>query len=80
MKPRYAIVIALLIAAASAAAQVPSKTLALVNGEVITEVQVTTLAATELAALEAKKTQSSSTYERDRLVILHAALDSIIED
>ena len=80
MKPRYAVAIVLLAYAVSAAAQVPSKTLALVNGEAITESQVTTLAATELAALEAKKAQSPSTYERDRLVILHAALDSIIED
>jgi protein-disulfide isomerase len=80
MKPRYAIVVALLIFAGSAAAQAPSKTLALVNGEAITEAQVTTVAATELAALEAKKADSPATYERDKLVILHAALDFIIED
>jgi protein-disulfide isomerase len=83
MKPRYAIVIALLTIAVSANAQVPSvasRTLALVNGEAITEAQVTTVAASELTALESKKSESPATYERDKLVILHAALDSIIED
>jgi predicted DsbA family dithiol-disulfide isomerase len=80
MKPQYAIVIVLLTLVISASAQVPSKTLALVNGEAITEAQVTTLAATELAALDAKKAENPSTYERDKLVLMHAALDFIIED
>jgi predicted DsbA family dithiol-disulfide isomerase len=83
MKPRYAIVIALLTISVSATAQVPSvasRTLAIVNGEVITESQVTAIAASDLATLESKKAESPATYERDRLVILHAALDSIIED
>jgi protein-disulfide isomerase len=69
-----------LTAAVSVTAQVPSKSLALVNGEAITEAQVTAVAASDLAALEAKKAESPATYERDKLVILHAALDSIIED
>ncbi len=80
MKPRYVIAIAFLSLAASAAAQVTSRTFALVNGEAITESQVTMVAASELAALESKKAGSPATYERDKLVILHAALDSIIED
>ena len=80
MKPRYNIVLAILTIAVSATAQAPSKTLALVNGEAITEAQVTTVAATELATLESKKAVNPATYERDKLVILHAALDSIIED
>jgi len=80
MKPRYAISIAVLTIAVSVTAQVPSKTLALVNGEAITEAQVTTAAASDLATLESKKAESPATYERDKLVILHAALDSIIED
>jgi predicted DsbA family dithiol-disulfide isomerase len=69
-----------LTAAVSVTAQVPSKTLALVNGEAVMEAQVTAVAASDLAALEAKKAESPATYERDKLVILHAALDSIIED
>jgi Skp family chaperone for outer membrane proteins len=80
MKPRYIVVIAILIIAVSATAQAPPKTFALVNGESITEAQVTTVAASELAALESKKAVNPATYERDKLVILHAALDSIIED
>jgi len=80
MKPRYIIVIAILIIAVSATAQAPPKTFALVNGEAVTEAQVTTVAASELAALESKKAVNPATYERDKLVILHAALDSIIED
>jgi len=83
MKPRYAIVIALMSFAISAMAQVPSvasRTVALVNGEAITEAQVTAAAASDLATLESKKSESPGTYERDKLVIMHAALDSIIED
>ena len=82
MKPRYAIVIALMSFAISAMAQIPSasRTAALVNGEAITEAQVSAAAATDLATLEAKKAESPGTYERDKLVIMHAALDSIIED
>jgi protein-disulfide isomerase len=80
MKPRYVIVIALLSIAVSVTAQVPSKTFALVNGEPITEAQVTAAAASDLTTLESKKAESPATYERDKLVILHAALDSIIED
>jgi len=80
MKPRFAIAIAILTLAVLATAQVPSGTLAVVNGEAITEAQVTTIAASDLAALESKKAASPATYERDKLVILHKALDSIIED
>jgi protein-disulfide isomerase len=80
MKPRYAILIACLTIAVSVTGQVPSKTLALVNGEVITEAQVNAAAASDLAALESKKAESPTTYERDKLVILHEALDSLIED
>jgi predicted DsbA family dithiol-disulfide isomerase len=70
----------IILVAVSSSAQVTSRTLAIVNGEAITEAQVTAAAATELAALESKKAASPATYERDKLVILHAALDSIIED
>jgi predicted DsbA family dithiol-disulfide isomerase len=80
MKARYAIAIAFLTIAVSSNAQTSSRTLALVNGETITEAQVTTAAASDLATLESKKAESPATYERDKLVILHAALDTIIED
>lgn len=80
MKPRYVIEIAFLLLATSATAQVTSRTFALVNGEAITEAQVTTVAASDLATLESKKAASPATYDRDKLVILNKALDSIIED
>ena len=80
MKPLFIIVIAILTTAVSAKAQTPSKTLATVNGEAITEAQAMTTAAPELAALESKKAANPATYERDKLVIMHAALDSLIED
>jgi Skp family chaperone for outer membrane proteins len=61
-------------------AQATSKPFATVNGETITEAQVMKAAAADLAELEAKKAQSPATYDRDKLVILHNALDDIIED
>src|SRR5438045_1644071 len=64
----------------SVRAQTTSKTLATVNGEVINEDQVVKVAAADLATLESKKAQSPATYDRDKLVIMHKALDSIIED
>jgi protein-disulfide isomerase len=61
-------------------AQSTSKPLASVNGETISEEQVMRAAAADLAALDAKKASSPATYDRDRLVILHEALDGIIAD
>jgi len=80
MRSRPIIAIAILAISALAMGQVPPKTAAVVNGEVITEEQVMKIAAADLAALESKKAQSPATYDRDKLVILHKALDSIIED
>ena len=80
MTIRHVFAITLLAVTVSASAQVPSKTFALVNGEAITEAEVTALAAADLAALEAKKAASPATYERDKLLILHRAMGSIIED
>jgi len=80
MKPRYIVLLAFLSLAASAMAQGTTRTLALVNGEAITEAQVTTIAASDLATLESKKAENPASYERDKLVILHKALDAIIED
>jgi Skp family chaperone for outer membrane proteins len=61
-------------------AQTASKPYATVNGETITEEQVMRAAAADLKELEAKRAQNPSTYDRDKLVILHKALDGIIED
>jgi len=80
MTTRYFIAISFLLFATVASAQVTSGTFALVNGEVITEAQVKTAAAAELAALESKKAESPATYERDKLLILHRAMGAIIED
>lgn len=80
MKIRSLIAIAILISVVTTKAQAPSKTFAIVNGENITEAQVTALAAADLATLDSKKAANSATYDRDKLVVLHKALDSIIED
>jgi len=64
----------------SGSTQTTSKPFAVVNGETITEDQVMKAAAADLKELEAKKAQSPATYDRDKLVILHNALDDIIED
>jgi protein-disulfide isomerase len=61
-------------------AQTASKTLAVVNGENITEAQVNKAAAGELAKLEADRPPTDATYARARLEILWRALDSIIDD
>ena len=61
-------------------AQSTSKPFATVNGETITEDQVMRAAAADLTALEAKRSSSPTTYDRDRLVILHQAMSGIIED
>lgn len=75
-------VTAILACVITTAAQAPSasRTFATVNGETITEAQVNAVAATDLAQLESKKSASPATYDRDKLVILHKALDSIVED
>jgi protein-disulfide isomerase len=77
----FLLAIAFVVATAvSSQAQSTSKPLATVNGETITEDQVMRAAAADLAALEAKKSSSPATYDRDRLVILHQAMSGIIED
>jgi protein-disulfide isomerase len=57
-----------------------SKPAAMVNGEVITEEQVAKAAAGDLQKLEARRPQAEATYPRERLQIMHKALDSIVED
>lgn len=78
--PRILLVAGLLAAASLAAAQSTSKTLATVEGQVITEQQVLQAAAADLTRLDANKPQPQAAYNRARLEILWKALDSIIED
>src|SRR6185436_10671536 len=63
-----------------AVAQSNSKTLATVEGQVITEQQVLQSAAADLTKLDANKPQPQSAYDRARLEILWKALDSFIDD
>lgn len=81
MKMQRVLLVAILAAVCSlAAAQSASKTLATVEGQVITEQQVLQTAAGDLAKLDANKPQPQSAYDRARLAILWKALDSLIDD
>jgi len=62
------------------AAQSGSKTTAVVNGEIITEEQVTQAAGADLQKLETHRPQAEATYAQEKLQIMHKALDSIVED
>ena len=64
------IIVLMLALAANAGAQSGSKTLGVVNGEVITEEQVNKAAARELEGLELKRLQSEATQKRDAQEIL----------
>ncbi|PYS06159.1 MAG: hypothetical protein DMG12_05020, partial [Acidobacteria bacterium] len=61
-------------------AQSGSKTTAVVNGEIITEEQVTQAAGADLHKLETRRPQAEATYAQEKLLIMHKALDSIVED
>jgi hypothetical protein len=81
MKMSRIVLLAGLVAATSlAAAQSTSKTLATVEGQVITEQQVLQAAAADLTRLDANKPQPQAAYDRARLQILWRALDAIVED
>ncbi len=78
---RYFAAGAMLALVSLASAQSNSKTLATVNGQAIPENQVTQAAASDLKPLDARKSSlSPEDYERQKLIILHKALDTIIED
>ena len=62
-----------------ACGQGQSKTLAVVNGESITEEQVQKEAATELERLEQKRKQFLTTFERDKKGAVEDALDETRE-
>jgi len=77
---RYLTAFAVLAIVTVASAQSTPKTFAIVNGEAITEDQVMKAAASDLTALEGRKAASPGTYDRDKLVILHKALDGLVEE
>ena len=81
MRIRFSLVtFALLAMVSAAAAQSGSKTLAIVNGESVTEQQVTEAAAADLAKLEANRPQSEPAYAREKLQIMWKVLDALVED
>ena len=63
-----------------ACGQGQSKTLAVVNGEPITEDQVQKAAATELERLEQKRQQFLITFERDKKGAVEDALEKLVSD
>jgi protein-disulfide isomerase len=70
----------LLFAVGSACGQSPSKAVATVNGETITEDMVQKAAAPELDRLEQKRNQFLVTLERDKKAAVEDALDQIVEE
>ena len=62
------------------AAGAPAKTIGLVNGDAITEDQVLAAAAADLRDLDARQPRNEGTLARDRLAIMHKALDSVAEE
>ena len=81
MKTHRGWIIALMLAlAAKADAQSGSKTLGVVNGEVITEEQVTKAAARELEGIELKRLQSEATQKRDMQEAMEKALNSLLQE
>src|SRR5436190_9793445 len=64
-----------------ASAQSNPKIFATVNGQSILEDQVTKAAAADLQSLDAQKSRlRPEEYQRQRLIVLNHALDSLIED
>jgi predicted DsbA family dithiol-disulfide isomerase len=67
----------ILAIAPAAAAQSPGGTVALVNGAPITEDQVLNAAAADLQKLESRQPRDERTLARDRLELMHKALDTV---
>ena len=80
MKMPRILLLAGFVAAASLAAAQAAKTLATVEGQIITEQQVLQAAAADLTKLDANRPRPQSAYDRARLEILWKALDSLVED
>lgn len=74
------IVAALVTLSAMAIAQSRPQRLGVVNGEVLTEEQVTKAAARDLENLELKRLQAEATNKRERHEILEKTLNGMIED
>jgi predicted DsbA family dithiol-disulfide isomerase/Skp family chaperone for outer membrane proteins len=72
------IVLAILAVASVSAAQTAPQTAGVVNGQAITGDQVLKAAAADLQRLESSRPDDST--QRERLQILHKALDAIVED
>jgi protein-disulfide isomerase len=64
----------------TATAQSGSQRLAVVNGEIITEEQVTRAATHDLEELDVKRLQAEAKYKQDKHNILEKTLDGLIED
>jgi predicted DsbA family dithiol-disulfide isomerase len=71
--------ILILAVSVSAGAQ-GTKTLAVVNGENITEDQLNKAAATDLENLDLKRMQAEATYTREKSEIMERALNRLMED
>jgi predicted DsbA family dithiol-disulfide isomerase/Skp family chaperone for outer membrane proteins len=80
LKAKGTLVCVILAVAALGAAPAAPTPAAVVNGEVVTEAQVEAAAAANLKTLEAAHPHSERTAPRERLAILHRALDAIVED
>ena len=73
-------VVFLLFLSSLAFGQANNKTLALINGEVITEDQVRNAAAKDLEGIEARRQQAEAEYERNKYGALERALDDIVAE
>lgn len=73
-------IVTLLAFCALLSAQTPPKPLAIVNGEAITEEQVTKMAEKDLENLDARRMQQEAAYKRDRHQIMERALNVILEE
>jgi predicted DsbA family dithiol-disulfide isomerase len=81
MKPIWSVLFFVLLATLqSSLAQSAGKPLATVDGQAITESQVLAAARTDLAKLDANRTQPQVAYDRAHLQILWKALDGLVED
>jgi predicted DsbA family dithiol-disulfide isomerase len=70
----------ILTLASAAAGQSGSKSIAVVNGENITEEQLKTEATSALEALGLKRTQAEATFNREESEIMEKALNRLIEE
>lgn len=77
----FAAVLLLVLCGGAAAGQQPrSRTLGVVNGEVITEDSVRKAAARELDSAEQKRARAEAAYQRETHEIMERTLDTMIQD